>query len=59
MKTQFSELEKLNRFVGKWRSEGEVVATSTSPSIQIKGTDIYEWFCEGHFMLHRVDVFIG
>ena len=59
MKKQSPELQKLNPLVGKWMSEGEVRATGTTPAMKIKGTDIYEWVCEGKFLLHRVDVMMG
>ena len=56
---EFRALEKLNPLVGQWRSEGEVLATSTTPAIRISGTDIHEWVCDGKFLLHRVEVIMG
>ena len=54
-----SGITKLDPLVGHWRSEGEVLATSTTPLIRINGTDTYEWVCDGKFLLHKVDVSMG
>jgi hypothetical protein len=59
MRTQSPELKELNALAGKWRSRGEVKATPGNPSVMIKGTDTYEWVCEGQFLFHEVDVLIG
>ena len=59
MKTPLNELRKLNPLVGKWQSEGEVLATSATPEIKISGSDSYKWVCDGMFLLHRVDVMMG
>jgi hypothetical protein len=45
--------------VGRWRSEGQTVATPTEPAVQISGTDTYEWLGGGFFLVHRVDVRMG
>jgi hypothetical protein len=50
------ETQRLGALVGRWRSEGHVVAEVPVP---ITGTDIYEWLPGGFFLLHRVDVMIG
>lgn len=52
-------LQRLDAFTGKWKSEGETVATDTEPSIKISGTDSYEWLPGGFFMIHHVDVRMG
>lgn len=49
----------LDKFAGKWITEGQVLPTATSAGIEVKGTDTYEWLPGGFFMLHRVDVSIG
>ena len=49
----------LNRFVGKWNTEGLILPTSTSAGIEVRGTDTYEWFPGEFFLLHKVDVNIG
>src|SRR5688500_6591616 len=53
------ELKELNFLVGNWYSEGETKPTKSSPGMMIKGTDVYEWILEGHFLVHRVDVMTG
>lgn len=53
------DLRDLYFLIGKWRSEGEVLASEDGPSIKISGTDIYEWVLGGDFLHHRVDVMIG
>ena len=50
------QIQGLGALVGRWRSEGHVVADLPVP---ITGTDIYEWLPGGFFLVHRVDVVIG
>jgi len=54
-----TELRALDVLVGKWFSEGEVQETADNPQMEIKGTDSYEWVCDGYYLLHRVDIVIG
>lgn len=49
----------LNKFVGKWITEGKMIATDSTPQITISGTDTYEWLPGNHFLMHKVDVCIG
>jgi hypothetical protein len=44
----------LDRFVGRWRSRGRTV-----DGVDIAGTDVYEWFPGGRFLVHHVDVSMG
>lgn len=53
------ELKLLDVLVGKWKTTGEVRASSTTPASTIVGTDSYEWVLNNFFLLHRVDVQIG
>lgn len=53
------DLRNLYFLVGKWRTEGEVIASEAGPAIQITGTDTYEWVPGGDFLHHGVDVMIG
>ncbi|MCG5217294.1 DUF1579 family protein [Streptosporangium soli] len=53
------ENEHLNALVGRWRSQGQTVATSTEPALQITGSDTYEWLEGRFFLIHRVDVRIN
>jgi hypothetical protein len=53
------EHERLSPFVGRWKTAGEVLASASSPALEIAGIDEYEWMPGGFFLLHRVDVRIG
>jgi hypothetical protein len=53
------EHEQLNKFVGRWNTEGKILATDTTPEINISGTDTYKWLPGEFFLLHKVDVLIG
>jgi hypothetical protein len=46
----------LSPFIGRWRSRGRTV---DDPPIAIEGTDVYEWFPGGGFVVHHVDVRFG
>jgi hypothetical protein len=50
------ETQRLGALVGRWRSEGLVIA---DPPVPITGTDIYEWLPGGFFLVHHVDVVVG
>jgi hypothetical protein len=53
------EHQALAPFVGRWRTAGEVLASGSTPALEIAGIDEYEWLPGGFFLLHRVDVRIG
>jgi hypothetical protein len=53
------EIKRLDVLVGTWRTQGQTVASPTDPSIEIDGTDSYEWLGGGFFLVHRVDVRMG
>jgi hypothetical protein len=46
----------LGAIAGRWRTSGHVIG---EPSIPVVGTDIYELFPGGHFLVHHVDVTVG
>jgi Protein of unknown function (DUF1579) len=50
------ETRRLGALVGRWRSEGHVIA---DPPVPITGTDIYEWLPGEFFLVHHVDVVVG
>lgn len=52
-------LKRLDVFVGKWNTEGQIRAAPPNPAVKISGTDIYEWLPGGFFLVHRVDVRMG
>jgi hypothetical protein len=55
-RTPSPETQRLGALVGRWRSEGRVVADAPVP---ITGTDVYEWLPGGFFLVHHVDVDVG
>lgn len=52
-------LKHLDAFVGRWKTEGKIIATDDNPAVPIEGTDTYEWLPGGYFLIHRVDVRMG
>jgi hypothetical protein len=54
-----ADLALMESFVGRWRSRGRTVATEGEPSVEIDGTDVYEWFPGRAFLVHHVDVTMG
>src|SRR5687768_5738743 len=59
MKTNGIEYDRINKFVGRWNTEGRILPTATSPEIKISGTDSYEWLPGEFFLLHKVNVLVG
>ena len=49
----------LTFIIGAWQTEGEVMQTSKSPELKIKGTDSYEWSLDGNFIMHKASVMMG
>jgi hypothetical protein len=52
-------LKRLDAFVGKWNTEGQIKESPFGPAGKIIGTDTYEWLTGGFFLIHRVDVRMG
>lgn len=50
-------LDALNTIVGTWNSSGTMLAGEDS--IEVKGTDTYEWLPGKQFMIHKADVMVG
>jgi hypothetical protein len=48
--------ERLWAIAGRWATSGTVVG---EPPVPVLGTDIYEVFDGGHFLVHHVDVTVG
>jgi len=48
--------ERLATIAGRWRTSGHVIG---EPKVSVLGTDIYEVFPGGHFLVHYVDVDVG
>ncbi len=49
----------LSFLIGNWQTEGEVLGTSNSHELKIKGTDSYEWSLDGKFIMHKASVMMG
>lgn len=47
---------QLGTIAGRWRTEGHVI---TDGPVPVRGTDVYELFPGGHFLVHHVDVTVG
>ena len=47
---------RLKTIEGRWRTSGHVIG---DPQIPVVGTDIYDVFPGGHFLVHHVDVTVG
>ena len=52
-------LKDLEFLIGKWHTEGEVLATRDQPATTFRGTDTYEWVLGKKFIMHTVDVQMG
>jgi hypothetical protein len=50
-------LNALNALAGTWNSSGSMLAGEDS--IEVKGTDAYEWLPGKQFMIHKADVMVG
>jgi hypothetical protein len=48
--------QRLQRIAGRWQTSGHVVGDAEIPVV---GTDTYEVFAGGYFLLHHVDVTVG
>lgn len=51
--------KRLEPFVGRWETRGQVLPDASGAAAEIVGTDTYEWMPGRFFLLHRVDVRIG
>jgi hypothetical protein len=54
-KAASADLERLNPFVGVWRTEGEIKTGPSGQPAKFSARDTYEWLPGGHFLLHRFD----
>jgi hypothetical protein len=51
--------KRLEVFIGKWKTEGQTIASTNARPVRVAGTDTYEWLDGGFFLIHRVDVRMG
>ena len=45
--------------IGSWASSGRTVERPGEPSVEIEGSDVYEWLPGRLFVVHHVDVRMG
>jgi len=53
------ENTEFRKLIGKWKTEGQMLATKNNPEMKITGTDTYELILGGFFILHKADVLMG
>ena len=49
----------LDIFIGIWHTTGSMKTNDDGDDIPIVGTDSYEWFPGGFFLIHKANVLIG
>jgi Protein of unknown function (DUF1579) len=54
-----AEHQRLDLFVGKWKTEGETRANADVPAIKVAFVDTYEWMAGKFFLVHRANGHIG
>ena len=47
------EHQRLDVFIGSWRTDGATIATARAPAVPIHSSDIYEWLPGDYFVVHR------
>jgi Protein of unknown function (DUF1579) len=53
------DIQQLQLFVGKWKTEGETHASADAPAVKVAFVDTYEWLSGKFFLVHRADGQIG
>lgn len=54
-----NRIAHLEIFIGTWNTNGEVLATKTSPATTLIATDTYQWLPGKHFIIHQADARFG
>ena len=54
-----TEMAAWEPLIGSWASSGSTVERPGEPSVEIEGSDVYEWLPGRHFVVHHVDVRMG
>ena len=54
-----TEHERLNVFVGQWKTEGQQHEGPVGPAAKITATETYEWLTGGRFLVHRFEGRVG
>jgi hypothetical protein len=47
-----SELDRLEVFIGRWMTEGEIAGGAGGESTRIVASDVYQWLPGRHFVMH-------
>jgi hypothetical protein len=53
------EHERLDVFVGRWHTRGEILTDPSGAPAPLEAIDTYEWLPGGFFLLHHVDGRMG
>ncbi|MEB2778101.1 DUF1579 family protein [Algoriphagus sp. D3-2-R+10] len=59
METNRIENTHFNKLIGKWRTEGVILETDSTPEMEISGMDTYEFILDGFYILHKADVLMN
>lgn len=51
--------KKLDIFIGKWHTTGDVAATASTPAMKVNFTDIYKWYPGEFFLVHDAEGTVG
>jgi hypothetical protein len=54
-----AEMAAWEPLIGSWASSGRTVERPGESSVEIKGSDVYEWLPGRRFVIHHVDVRMG
>ena len=54
-----AELQRLNAFVGKWKTEGQQHAGPVGPAARVTAVQTFEWLPGNFFLIHRFDGRVG
>lgn len=53
------EHQKLNVFIGKWHTTGDVAASASTPAMKVNFIDSYEWYPGQFFVIHNAEGTVG
>ena len=51
--------QRLSVFAGRWRTEGQTIATDDAPALLVQSSDEYDWLPGGFFLIHRWSGHVG
>jgi hypothetical protein len=53
------EHQRLNAFLGNWKTDGQTVGDGSAPAAPIRSSDVYEWLPGHFFLVHHWDGHVG